>query len=94
MTTKTKLKKVPRFVPIKSRDNKFYGVVCVENPRTGKGKLLYKTAIIGNDSENADNETIMHKIAGMLNVKTTCEDASIVSQVNTQLEAFKHLLTI
>jgi hypothetical protein len=93
MTTK-KTKKVPRFVAIKSKDNTFYGVVCIENPRTGKGKLLYKTAITDNDSTNADNETIIQKIACMLNVKTTCEDASIVAQVNTQLEAFKHLLTI
>jgi hypothetical protein len=90
----TKKTNVPRFVAIKSRDNKFYGVVCIENTRTGKGKLLYKTAITDNDSANADNETTMYKIAGMLNVKTTCEDAAIVAQVNTQLEAFKHLLTI
>jgi hypothetical protein len=81
-------------VAIKSRDDKYYGVVCIENPRTGKGKLLYKTDVTGDQSTNADNANTMQKIAGMLNVKVTCEDASIVAQVNTQLDTFKHLLTI
>jgi len=90
----TKKQTPPRFVAIKSRDNKFYGVVCIENPRTGKAKLLYKADVSDNQSTNADNENAMKTIAGMLNVKMTCEDEGVVAQVNAKLETYQHLLTI